>query len=162
MDSSVAAVRRIRASAATGVRKRGDPRGHQADRLDGHRVRPIDDSWILLQDQQKNASNMSSSLCRHQPIQNEVEHSVISFYVNYNTFKGLHPHAVQIDAKSGSPNIAYQPVQYALTPDDEHIVQANEFTYVDVTIPRDVAKTYTIVRYDPTRDVNRPWPPLPP
>jgi hypothetical protein len=123
--------------------------------------RPINDSWILLQDQRGDARTVSGSLCRHQPIQNEVEHSVVSFYVLYNTFKNFHPHAVQIELKSGSPSIAYQTVQYKLTSTDEQLVQPNEFTYVEVTIPRDVAKTYAIVRYDPHRDVNVPWPPFP-
>ncbi len=130
-------------------------------RLRDEAGRPINDSWILLQDQQRNATNVKSSLCPHEPIQNEVEHSVVSFYVSYGPFKDLHPHAIQIDVRSGSPNIAYQTIKYASRPEDEYLVRPNEFTYVEVNIPRDVAKTYAILPYNPQLDINKAWPPFP-
>jgi len=120
---------------------------------------PINDSWILLRDQHGNASGATSSLCSQQPIQNEVEHSVVSFYVDH-TFQNLHPHSVEIDARSDSPNIAYQPVKYQLMPTDELLVKPNEFTYVEVTIPRDVAKTYVILPYAPGLPVDKTFPPF--
>ncbi len=122
--------------------------------------RPVNDSWILLQDPGQSASRVSDSLLPHQPIQNESEHSSISFYVNYDGFQTSHPHKIHVEAHSGSPNINYKAVDYANAA-ETHMVRPNEFTYVDVTIPRDVENTYAIVRYDPALNVNKPWPPLP-
>ena len=98
-------------------------------------ARTVDDSWVLLQDPGQNASNVSSSLLPHQPIQNETVPASISFYVNYHEFQKTHPHKVHISAHSGSPNINYKPVDYANDAANA-MVRPNEFTYVDATIPR--------------------------
>src|SRR5262249_5032146 len=72
-----------------------------AFRLRDESARPINDSWILLQDPTGNASNMSGSLLPNQPIQNDAEHCAISFYVNYAKFAQFPSHKVQVDAHSG-------------------------------------------------------------
>jgi hypothetical protein len=115
-------------------------------RLRDEAARPIDDSWILLQDPGGSATSMTGSLLPNQPIQNEAEPSVISFYVNYGSFARFPSHRAQIEARSGSPSIAYQSVSYA-TPPGVQLLYPNEFTYVGVAIPRDAAAAYAIVPF---------------
>jgi hypothetical protein len=131
-----------------------------AFRLRDETARPIDDSWILLQDPTGSASNMSGSLLPNQPIQNGTEHCAISFYVNYAQFAKFPSHKIQIEAHSGSPSIAYRQVNYA-SPPGAQLVYPNEFTYVDVAIPRDVDRTYAIVPFSAGPDPNKTWPPVP-
>ena len=122
--------------------------------------RPINDSWILLQDPGGSASNMSGSVLPNQPIQNDVEHSAVSFYVNYPKFSQFASHRVQIEAHSGSPSIAYKPVNYPSAPGTQ-FVYPNEFTYVDVAIPRNVDRAYAVVPFSDKPDPNKKWPPVP-
>ena len=131
-----------------------------AFRLRDEAARPINDSWVLLQDPMGSASAMSGSLLQNQPIQNQTEHCAISFYVNYAQFAKFPSHKVQIEAHSGSPSIAYQQVTYASAPGAQ-FVHPNEFTYVDVAIPRDVEHTYAIVPFSAGPDPNKRWPPVP-
>jgi hypothetical protein len=123
--------------------------------------RPIDDSLILIQDQQGNANNVSSSLQPHQPIQNAANPSSVSFYLNYARFMATRPHIVHIEARSGSPWIDYRDLDYKVADPLLALVRPNEFTYVDIQLPRDVSRTYAVVGYDPGRNVNATWPPLP-
>ena len=123
--------------------------------------RPIRDHLILLQDSKGNAGAVSASLEPHQPIQNEAEPSSLAFYVNCARFATTHPHIVHIEVRSDSPVIDYRDVDYAVAPSLPALVQPNEVTYVDVRVLRDVTRTYSVVLYDPARDVNATWPPLP-
>jgi len=130
-----------------------------AFRLRDNVGRPINDSWILLQDPTGSATNMSGSLLPNQPIQNEAEHCAVSFYVNYQKFAQAPSHIVQIEAHSGSPNISYVPVKYPSAPGAQ-FVHPNEFTYLDVTIPRNVSGTYNVVSLSANPSVGASWPPF--
>ena len=123
--------------------------------------RPITDNLILVQDPAGSAHGVSGSLQPHQPIQNAAEPSSVSFCVNYGQFMGTHPHKVHIEARSGSPAIDYQDVDYAAGDSVMALVRPNECTYIDVRLSRNVEKTYSVVQYGPNLDVNATWPPLP-
>lgn len=130
-------------------------------RLRDESSRPIDDHLILFQDQRQDAHAVSPGLEPHQPIQNAVEPSSVSFYVNHARFMGTAPHIVHIEARSGSSAIDYQDVNYTLAGTAVALVRPNECTYVDIRLARNVERAYSIVLYDPARDVNATWPPLP-
>jgi hypothetical protein len=130
-------------------------------RLRDEAGRPIPDHLILLQDAQGNARTVSASLEPHQPIQNEAEPSSLAFYVNCGRFATTHPHVVHIEARSDSPVIDYRDVDYAVAGSLPSLVRPNEVTYVDLLVLRDVTRTYSVVSYDPARDINATWPPLP-
>jgi hypothetical protein len=131
-------------------------------RLHGLDGRPINDSLILLQDKMGSATSVSPSLEPHQPIQNEVAPSSISFYVNVVRFGNTHPHTVHIEARSDSKYIDYTNVDYTPPDPQTALVRAHEFTYVDVALKRDVDASYKIYSYDPTRNVSVVWPPFQP
>lgn len=124
--------------------------------------RPIPDSLILLQDPNQDPRSVTSSLVSHEPIQNAANPSSVSFYLNYQSFMTTHPHTVHIESQTASETIDYRPIDYSVTPDIQQLVQPNEFTYVDVTVPRDTDKTYALYNYDPQRPVAPPWLPFPP
>jgi hypothetical protein len=130
-------------------------------RLRDEAGRSVPDHLILLQDPRGNAGTVSASLEPHQPIQNEAEPSSLAFYVNCARFAATHPHIVHIEARSDSPVIDYRDVDYAVADSLAALVRPNEVTYVDVRVLRDVTLTYSVVLYDPARDVNATWPPLP-
>jgi hypothetical protein len=71
------------------------------------------------------------------------------------------PHVLHIEARSGSPYIDYVNIDYRVADPMYTLVNPNQFTYVDLQLPRDVSHTYTVVAYSPTRDVTGMWPPLP-
>ncbi|HYM69488.1 MAG TPA: hypothetical protein VEZ44_07830 [bacterium] len=123
--------------------------------------RPVPDNLVLLGDQQGHASAVSDALEPHQPIQNEAEPSSVAFYVNYGRFMATSPHVVHIEARSGSRFIDYRDVDYPVAGALAALVRPNETTYVDVRVARGVDETYSVVTYDPNRDVTRTWPPLP-
>lgn len=123
--------------------------------------RPITDHLILIQDQTGSAPAVSDSLEPHQPIQNEVDGSCISFYVNYGKFMRTRPHVFHVEARSGSPYVDYVDLDYRVADPLYVLVNPNEFTYVDLQLLRDVTKTYAVVPYSPALDVNQTWPPLP-
>lgn len=130
-------------------------------RLRDEAGRPIDDSLILFQDQQQDANAVSGGMEPHQPIQNGSVPSSVSFYVNYARFMATAPHVVHFEARSGSPAIDFRDVDYNVAGTALALLHPNECTYVDVRLARDVENTYTIVPYDPARNVNATWPPLP-
>jgi hypothetical protein len=130
-------------------------------RLRGTDGRPISDNLILLQDQQRNAVTVSPSLEPHQPIQNQLTPSSVSFYVNVAKFMNTRPHVIHIEARSGSRFIDYSDVDYTITDPLAVLVRPHEFTYADVVLKRNIDDTYCIVAYDPARNVNITWPPLP-
>lgn len=123
--------------------------------------RLITDNLILIGDSQGSAQRVSGSLEPHQPIQNATAPSSVSFYVNYTRLMATHPHTVHIEARSGSSAIDYQNVDYILGDLTRALVRPNEVTYADVQLARDVENTYSVVPYDPSRNVNATWPPLP-
>jgi hypothetical protein len=123
--------------------------------------RPIGDNLILIQDRQGSATNVSGSLEPHQPIQNSIDPSSISFYLNFPKLMATRPHIIHIEARSGSQWIDYRNVDYTIADPMIALVRPNESTYVDLRLPRDVSQTYSVVPYDPARNVSAVWPPLP-
>ena len=130
-------------------------------RLTDESERPITDSLILLTDSNGATGAGTDVLQAHQPIQNQVDGSVVSFYVLSDAFSGGNVCNVQIAPKSGSPLVDYRTVDYDATANAMTIVQPNETTYIDVEVKRDVSKTYQIVNYSTNPDINKQWPPLP-
>ncbi len=123
--------------------------------------RPIGDNLIVLADAADNATALSDSLQKHQPIQNASDGSAVSFYLKQRLFIGLRPHSVHIEARSGSPIVDYHDIDYAISPDLAALVRPNETTYVEVRLNRNVAGTYRLVPYSPELDLEKQWPPLP-
>jgi len=122
---------------------------------------PIGDNLIILADAAGNATELSNSLQKHQPIQNASNGSAVSFYLKYRSFIGLQPHSVHIEARSGSPIVDYHDINYTLGPDLAALVRPNETTYVEVRLNRNAAGTYKLVPYSAGLDLERQWPPLP-
>jgi hypothetical protein len=132
-----------------------------AFRLTDDSGRPIPDSLIVLTDHAGNTQTIAPLLQPHQPIQNEVDGSAVTFYVMYQAFSNGNVVTVQIQPKSGSPLIDYEPVDYDVSANIMLIVQPNETTYIDVSVNRNVSNTYRIVNYSTNPDMNKQWPPLP-
>jgi hypothetical protein len=130
-------------------------------RLTDESGRPITDSVIFLTDKDAATGTIAPMLQPHQPIQNAVDGSAVSFYVQHAAFSGGHVAAVQISPRSGSPLIDYRDVTYDASAHIMSIVQPNETTYIDVSVNRDVSQTYRLVNYSTKPDVNAQWPPLP-
>lgn len=126
--------------------------------------RPIPDNVILLYDLTGTPTQLQG-MQDHQPIQNAVDGSVISFYLNFPAFTGdpAAPinHGIRIEAKSGSPLIDYEGMDYVLAPDVLVLVRPNEVTYVDVAVKRDVSAIYRVIAYSTGPDMTKQWPPLP-
>jgi hypothetical protein len=105
---------------------------------------------------------VSDSILSRQPIHNDVQRGSYSFYVKEAAFNALASHMISIEAKSGSSAVAYGPLNYRVDHATvEQMVFANQFTYIDVTMPRITDATYVV--YDTTTD--RPetepiWPPF--
>lgn len=130
-------------------------------RLTDESDRPITDNLILLCDSSDVPARVTPSLQSHQPIQNQADGSVISFYLKNAAFMATQPHTVHIEARSGSPLVDYRDVDYIVSPQLQGLVQPNQVTYVEVKLRRDVSKTYTIINFSTNPDVNAQWPPLP-
>jgi hypothetical protein len=130
---------------------------HLADRAN----RPINDSFIVLQDSATNASAVSTSLIGR-PIQNKVIGASVSFYVNESVFQNTSPHVVTVHANSGSDEIDYVDLTYTVSPGVGRLVSPNETTYVFVRMNRDTKNTYMLYNYDPNLPTTPPWPPFPP
>jgi len=130
-------------------------------RLTDESGRPITDSLIVLTDKNGKTNTVSPLLQPHQPIQNEVDGSAVTFYVMHQAFSNGDVVTVQIQPKSGSPLIDYKPVNYDVSANILTIVQPNETTYIDVSVNRNVSNTYRIVNYSTNPDTNKQWPPLP-
>ncbi|HEV3158057.1 MAG TPA: hypothetical protein VGZ00_11995 [Candidatus Baltobacteraceae bacterium] len=94
------------------------------------------------------------------PIQNNVQHGSYSFYLNTALFNAME-HCVTIEAGAIGQCVPFDPVTYKVEPNDTlRLVEPNEFTYVDVVMPRDASPSYAI--YDSTVPIDpSPWRPFP-
>jgi hypothetical protein len=126
---------------------------------------PIHDSLILLKDDNGNVKTVSLSLEPHQPIYNRASPATMSFYVNTERWLTIHPHTVSVSIKSGTPYAAYVGVDNAPISDDAfHVVEPNEFTYIDLRVPRDTRPAYTMFASDDpavAASGDKPYPPFP-
>jgi hypothetical protein len=130
-------------------------------RLTDESGRPVTDNLILLSDSSNMPANVTPSLQAHQPIQNQSDGSIISFYVKNTAFMATQPHKVHIEARSGSPLVDYRDVDYVVSPELQSLVQPNEVTYVEVKLKRDVSRTYVLINFSTNPDFTNQWPPLP-
>jgi hypothetical protein len=113
----------------------------------------------------------SDAILDHSPIHNDVAVGSYSFYLNYPKWcgpDGQRHHAVYIEAVSESQYIDYKATIYRPSVDINRLIQANQFTYVRVTLSRDSDNEYAMYKWDPALDaaarkaaVWRPFPTLP-
>lgn len=94
--------------------------------------RLVDGSLVLLRDTGGSIASVSSSILPNQPIRNRLTPSVVSFYVNFNAFEAVHPHSFHIDTHTSGQRLVFE-----TSIDDDHVIGANEFTYVHVVLPPD-------------------------
>jgi hypothetical protein len=106
---------------------------------------------------------VTNSIEPQSPIHNDTQRGSYSFYVNTKKFNELKSHMVTIEASSGSPYVEYGPLHYRVDHGTvEQLVFANQFTYVEVKMPRMSESAYAL--YDATLvdDTSRThvWPPF--
>lgn len=94
--------------------------------------RLADSSIVFLRDTGGSIASVSRSLLPNQPIRNKVDPSVVSFYVNFDTFELAHPHSLRIDTHAAGGRSVFES-----SIEDDHVIGANEFTYVDVKLGDD-------------------------
>lgn len=127
--------------------------------------RNVEDSLILIKDgnpgETASIMNVSGAIEPHQPIQNDILPSSVSFYVNHKKFSETYPHSVNITVNSGCPEITYPAASYLVKTGDAAAIRQNEFVYVKVTLDRQPVGTYSVVRPAPDMDITKTWPPLP-
>jgi len=122
---------------------------------------PTDDTLTDTQAEIQRALNVSSALEDRQPMKNQSNPSSISFYVNYPTFVGTYPHAVQVIIDSGTPEITYPAARYEVTAGSAASIQPNETIYVKVTLSRQTGGTYSLIPAVQNPSTTATWPPLP-
>jgi hypothetical protein len=127
---------------------------------------------VATRQQVINASVSSSdAILDHSPIHNDVATGSYSFYLNYPTWCGpdnQRHHAIYIEAVSESQYVAYKATIYRPSVDINRLIQANQFTYVRVTLSRNSDDEYAMYKWEPALDaparaaaVWRPFPMLP-
>jgi hypothetical protein len=122
--------------------------------------RIVDNSMVLLRDTGGSVANVSRSIRRNQPIRNKVTPSIVSLYVNFPTFEEAHPHSIHLNAHMNT-----RPVSCDTSIDDHHMIDANQFTYIDVEIPHDPSEAFAFYRLsDPAFDAvaKQQFPPFDP
>ena len=130
--------------------------------------RLVDDSLVLLGDQNGTITGVSSSILPHQPINNGVSSSVISLYINAAQFLQAHPHRIHLEARTDTPFVTYglaidAPISGTQGDQTSHVLGPNEFTYVEVQVIRDSAKAFSFVAESDPRlpgILNQVYPPL--
>ncbi|MDR3613245.1 MAG: hypothetical protein P4L53_06750 [Candidatus Obscuribacterales bacterium] len=120
--------------------------------------KPVDDYVITILDENSRAKTVSSSIMKNQPIQNNTNRSAVSFYVDYKTFSGAHPHILNLEIDRSPEKIQYDPVNYKVPQVIEGLIMANEFTYVAITLDEAV---FHVLNYAGSLDLKAQWPPLP-
>jgi hypothetical protein len=128
----------------------------------------VDDSLVLLGDQNGAIGGVSNSILPHQPIRNGVSPSVISLYINAAQFLQVHPHQIHLEARTDTPFVTYgltidAPLSGTDAGVESHVLAANEFTYVEVQVVRDPGQAFSfIAQSDPRLPavLNQAFPPL--
>ncbi|HEY1680990.1 MAG TPA: hypothetical protein VGF98_05095 [Candidatus Tumulicola sp.] len=106
----------------------------------------VDDTLVILRDTGGTIAGVSGSVLDNQPIRNQVSPGVVSLYLNYPSFETTHPHSVHIEARTDTPFVAEAVADAALSANDDHVLAPNEFTYVDVVLPRDPLAAMVVYR----------------
>ena len=103
---------------------------------------------------------VTPSLQEGQPIHNTTEHGSYSFYVNVPQFNAIAVHLVTLLATNPGTSVTYGPLNYTVDHATvEHLVFANQFTYVDLTLPRLTDETFALFNTSPI-DITANWPPF--
>lgn len=123
--------------------------------------RNIDDSLILISDNNNDHATVANSLLGHQPIQNDANKSSISFYFNQPRYAYNSPHKLHIEINSGCDEVTYSTLDYAIPPAQASLLKPNEFTYLEMVLARNPEGTFKLLVNDPKRDSKKKWPPLP-
>ena len=104
---------------------------------------------------------VSGAILSRQPIHNDVQRGSYSFYINEPAFNALKSHSISIEANTGGLAVAYRPLSYVVDHATvEQMVFANQFTYIDIAMPRVTDATYVL--YDTTTARPKPEPTWPP
>jgi pimeloyl-ACP methyl ester carboxylesterase len=106
----------------------------------------VDDTLVILRDTGGTIAGVTASLLDNQPIRNQTSPGIVSMYLNFPTFEAVHPHSVHIEARTDTPFVAEAIADAPLSSNDDHVIAANEFTYVDVLLPRDPNAAMAVYR----------------
>jgi hypothetical protein len=142
--------------------------------------RPIDDCVIAILDQRQlnipataiDATNMnafttaandvSSAILPHSPIQNDVQRSSYSFYMDYDAYVSTSPHWFHVDASVPTQLVAFVPLLFTQPAELAHTVAPNEFTYVSLTMSRYADDAYAMYGFSPQLNLaGTAWMPFP-
>lgn len=128
--------------------------------------RVVDHASVIIRDQNGTIQNISASILGNQPISNRLSPSVISYYINTGEFRSSHPHAIHIEAGTGTQFATYGlSLDAPISDDENHVLGFNEFTYVDVRVFRDASAGFVLYSQAlPTLEdiLNQEFPPFPP
>jgi hypothetical protein len=105
---------------------------------------------------------VSDAILSRQPLHNDVQRGSYSFYVNEPTFNAMPLHQVTIEAHSGSGVVTYGPLNYRVDHATVgHMIYANQFTYVDISMPRITDASFVVYDTTTKRPDDEPtWPPF--
>jgi hypothetical protein len=106
----------------------------------------VNDTLVILRDTGGTIAGVTASLLDNQPIRNQVSPGIVSLYLNFPAFETTHPHSVHIEARTDTPFVAEAVADAPLSDNDNHVLAANEFTYVDVLLPRDPNAAMVVYR----------------
>ena len=100
----------------------------------------VQDSLVVIGDSTGSIGAASASLIGNQ-IRNAVTPSIVSLYVNYAKFHPIHPHSIHVEAVTQTEFIddgVKIDAQISGQVDNavQHVIEANEVTYVDVRANR--------------------------
>ena len=127
--------------------------------------RLVDDSLVLIKDDNGSIKNVSASILSHQPIRNEKTPSVVSLYVNYPEFHAVNPHALHAEAQTDTPYVHYGfEVDAPLSDVTSHVIAPNETTYVQVSVRRDPSESlvfYSLANPNLASFMDTNYPPFP-
>jgi hypothetical protein len=103
---------------------------------------------------------VTPSLQEQQPIHNNVELGSYSFYVNVPQFNSINVHLVTVEAQNDGSTVTYGPLNYTVDHATvEHLVFPNQFTYVDLVLPRNADESFALYGTSPI-DPAAIWPPF--
>jgi len=98
-------------------------------------------------------SAVSGAILHRQPLHNNVQRGSYSFYVNTAKFDAIQTHVITVSASLSTDLVTYGPLNFTVDHTlVERMIFPNQFTYVDITLPRIATEAFAI--YDMT-----PWPP---
>lgn len=105
---------------------------------------------------------VSGSIEANQPIHNGAQRGSYSFYVNADTFNAMANHLITIEATPPGQVVTFGPLNFTVDRTTvERLVFANQFTYVDMMVPRYAEAAYALFDTTTNRADPQPlWPPF--